>query len=127
MAKILVTGGCGYIGSHTIVDLLDNGFEVVSIDNNSRSKSSTTELIFALTGKRVRNHAIDLCDKKSVSVVLQKEGEIDGIIHFAALKSVPESVEKPLLYYKNNLNSLINLLELTSELGIKDFVFSSSC
>jgi UDP-glucose 4-epimerase len=127
MAKILVTGGCGYIGSHTIVDLLDNGFEVVSIDNNSRSKASTTELIFEVTGKRIINHAVDLCDKEAVKKIFEKEGKIDGIIHFAALKSVPESVEKPLLYYKNNINSLINLLELSSEFAIKNFVFSSSC
>jgi UDP-glucose 4-epimerase len=127
MARILVTGGCGYIGSHTIVDLLDNGFEVVSIDNNSRSKASTTELIFEVTGRRMINHAVDLCDKEAVKKILEREGKIDGIIHFAALKSVPESVEKPLLYYKNNINSLINLLELSSEFAIKNFVFSSSC
>lgn len=127
MAKILVTGGCGYIGSHTIVDLLDNGFEVVSIDNNMRSKSSTTDLIFNITGKRIRNHTIDLCDKGATREIFSEEGKIDGLIHFAAIKSVPESVEKPLLYYHNNLDSLINLLELTSEFGIKNFVFSSSC
>ena len=127
MAKILVTGGCGYIGSHTIVDLLNNGFEVVSIDNNSRSKANTTDLVFIITGKRVRNHKIDICDIEAVRKVFEEEGKIDGIIHFAAFKSVPESVANPLLYYRNNLNSLINLLELTSEFGIKNFVFSSSC
>ncbi len=127
MAKILVTGGCGYIGSHTIVDLLNNGFEVVSIDNNSRSKASTIDLIFIITGKRIRNHAIDLCNKEAVKKVFEEEGKIDGIIHFAALKSVPESVEKPLLYYRNNLDSLIHLLELTAEFKVSDFVFSSSC
>ncbi len=126
MPKILVTGGCGYIGSHTIVDLLDNGFEVVSIDNNTRSKAETTERIFIITGKRIRNYAVDLCDIEATRKVFQ-ENEFDGVIHFAALKSVPESVEKPLLYYRNNLNSLVNLLELTGEFGIKDFVFSSSC
>lgn len=127
MAKILVTGGCGYIGSHTIVDLLNNGFEVVSIDNNSRSKANTTDLVFIITGKRVRNHKIDICDIEAVRKIFEEEGKIDGIIHFAAFKSVPESVANPLLYYRNNLNSLINLLELTSEFGIKNFVFSSSC
>lgn len=127
MAKILVTGGCGYIGSHTIVDLLNNNFDVVSIDNNIRSKASTTELVFSITGKPVKNYAIDLCDKEGVKRVFDAEAGIDGIIHFAALKSVPESVQKPLLYYKNNLNSLVNLLELTEEYGIKKFVFSSSC
>ncbi len=124
--KILVTGGCGYIGSHTIVDLLDNGYEVVSIDSNIRSKAETTERIFIITGKRIRNYAVDLCDIEATRKVFQ-ENEFDGIIHFAALKSVPESVGKPALYYRNNINSLVNLLELTEEFGIKDFVFSSSC
>jgi UDP-glucose 4-epimerase len=127
MGKILVTGGCGYIGSHTIVDLLDNGFEVFSIDNNIRSYATTVDLIAQITGKRITNYAIDLCDKAATAEALKKEGTIDGIIHFAALKSVPESVQKPLLYYKNNLDSLVNLLELTEEFGIKNFVFSSSC
>ena len=126
MPKILVTGGCGYIGSHTIVDLLDNGFEVVSIDNNIRSKAETVDRIFSITSKRIKNYAVDLCDFEATRKVFQ-ENTFDGIIHFAALKSVPESVGKPLLYYRNNLNSLINLLELTAEFGIKDFVFSSSC
>ncbi len=126
MAKILVTGGCGYIGSHTIVDLLDNGFEVVSIDNNIRSKAETVERIFSITGKRIKNYAVDLCDLEATRKVFQ-ENKFDGIIHFAALKSVPESVDKPALYYRNNINSLVNLLELTAEFGVKDFVFSSSC
>jgi len=126
-SKILVTGGCGYIGSHTIIDLLDNGFEVVSIDNNMRSKPSVVERIFDITGKRIKNYAVDLCDKHAVRAVLEQEGKIDGIIHFAALKSVPESVQRPLLYFHNNLDSLINLLDLSAAFGIKDFVFSSSC
>ena len=126
MAKILVTGGCGYIGSHTIVDLLDNGFEVVSIDNNIRSKAETVERIFSITGKHIKNYAVDLCDIEATRKIFQ-ENKFDGIIHFAALKSVPESVDKPLLYYKNNLESLINLLELSGEFGVNNFVFSSSC
>ncbi|MFN8285203.1 MAG: UDP-glucose 4-epimerase GalE [Chitinophagales bacterium] len=125
--KILVTGGCGYIGSHTIVDLLDNGFNVFSIDNNMRSKALTVDRIESITGKRITNYCVDLCNKAAVKEVIEKEGKIDGIIHFAALKSVPESVDKPLLYFRNNLDSLINLLELADEFGIKDFVFSSSC
>ena len=125
--KILVTGGCGYIGSHTVVDLLDNGYDVVSIDSNIRSKALTTERIKSITGKEVRNYAIDLCDKEATKQTLLAEGKIDGIIHFAALKSVPESVQKPALYYRNNINSLVNLLELANELQIKNFVFSSSC
>ncbi|MDB5284506.1 MAG: UDP-glucose 4-epimerase [Bacteroidota bacterium] len=126
-SKILVTGGCGYIGSHAVVDLLDNGFEVVSIDNNIRSRPTTPDLIYNITGKKIKNYCIDLCDKEATKKVFEQEGKIDGIIHFAALKSVPESVNKPLLYFKNNLDSLINLLELTEEFDIKDFVFSSSC
>ena len=126
-SKILITGGCGYIGSHTVVDLLENDFDIVIIDNNVRSKSETTKLISKITGREIKNHAIDLCDKEATRQVLKQEGKIDGIIHFAALKSVPESVDQPLLYYRNNLESVINLLELSTELGIKDFVFSSSC
>ena len=127
MAKILVTGGCGYIGSHTIVDLIENGFDVISIDNNIRSKPSTVDLIEAITGKKIKNYAVDLCQAQEVKKVFEAEGNIDGIIHFAALKSVPESVKKPLLYYQNNLDSLINLLALTQAYSVKNFVFSSSC
>lgn len=123
---ILVTGGCGYIGSHTIVDLLDNGYEVISIDNNVRSRPETVERIFSITGKRITNYAIDLCDIEATRRVF-KQHTIKGIIHFAALKSVPESVNKPLEYYRNNINSLLNLLQLTDEFHIKNFVFSSSC
>ncbi len=124
--KILVTGGTGYIGSHTVVDLLNNHFHVISIDNNIRSKAVTVDRIKGITGKAVTNYAIDLCDKEATRKVFQ-ENNIAGIIHFAALKSVPESVEKPLLYYRNNIDSLLNLLELAEEFGVKDFVFSSSC
>lgn len=123
---ILVTGGCGYIGSHTIVDLLDNGFDVISIDNNVRSRAETVDRIFSITGKRIKNYAIDLCDIEATRQVF-KEHKFDGIIHFAALKSVPESVEKPLEYYRNNINSLLNVLQLTNEFHIPNFVFSSSC
>lgn len=126
-SKILVTGGCGYIGSHTIVDLLDSGFEVVSVDNHMRSKQSVTGLIANITGKQIKNYPVDLCDKDAVKKIFEQEKNISGIIHFAALKSVPESVNKPLLYYRNNMDSLLNLLELSSEFAIKDFVFSSSC
>lgn len=125
--KILVTGGTGYIGSHTVVDLLQNGFEVVSIDSNIRSKAITVDRIESITGRKIRNYKVDLCDKEATRQVFRDEGDIESIIHFAALKSVPESVEKPLLYYRNNTLSLINLLELADEFGIKTFVFSSSC
>lgn len=125
--KILVTGGCGYIGSHTVVDLLDNGFEVVIIDNHLRSKEITTKRIASITGQMVKNYVVDLCDEEATRKVFEAEPGISGIIHFAALKSVPESVDKPLLYYRNNLNSLINLLQLSVEFGVRNFVFSSSC
>jgi len=125
--KVLVTGGCGYIGSHTIIDLLENGFEVVSIDNLVRSKSLTIDRIEKITGTKIKNYVVDLCDFEATKAVFVAEPNIEGIIHFAALKSVPESVEKPLLYYKNNIESLVNLLQLANEFSIKSFVFSSSC
>ena len=125
--KILVTGGCGYIGSHTVIDLLQHGYEVVSMDNHIRSKAITVDRIEQITGTRIKNYAVDLCDAATTRQVFEAEGKIDGIIHFAALKSVPESVDKPLLYYRNNLESLINLLALAEEFKVGGFVFSSSC
>ena len=127
MAKILVTGGCGYIGSHTIIDLLNNGFEVISIDNLMRSLPSSLDNIYKVTGRKVINYDIDLCDKAAVAEVFRKETDLSGVIHFAALKSVPESMAEPLLYYRNNLESLINLLEICEQNSVKQFVFSSSC
>jgi UDP-glucose 4-epimerase len=127
MSKILVTGGSGYIGSHTIIDLLDHGFEVVSIDNFKRSLPSALNNIEKVTGKRVTNYDIDLCDRAAVESIFQKEQNITGIIHFAALKSVPESVGNPLMYYHNNLESLVVLLYLAQKNNVKQFVFSSSC
>lgn len=126
MKKILVTGGCGYIGSHTIIDLLDNGFDVVSVDNFLRSSADTIDRIAKISGKRIKNYTIDLCNLAAIEKVFQEE-KIDGIIHFAALKSVPESVENPLLYYHNNLESLNNILALIEKYAIQNFVFSSSC
>ena len=99
MARILVTGGCGYIGSHTIVDLVKHGFDVVSIDNLSNSDQRVLHGIEAITGQKVTNYRIDLTDAQAVNKTLDDIGPIDGIIHFAAFKSVPESVAKPLLYY----------------------------
>lgn len=125
--KILVTGGSGYIGSHTIVDLIDNGFEVVCIDNFLRSTPRALEGIKAITGVDVKNYAIDLCDRAAVQKVFAEEEDIKGIIHFAALKTVPESVANPLLYFKNNIESLLNLLEAVQQYQIPYFVFSSSC
>lgn len=127
MNKILVTGGGGYIGSHTIVDLLENGYEVISIDNHSRSHSFIFDRIETITGKKVKNYTIDLCNKEALEQILQTEKDIAGIIHFAAFKSVPESVKYPSLYYHNNINSLINLIDCSQKFGINNLVFSSSC
>lgn len=126
MEKVLVTGGAGYIGSHTIIDLLNNGYDVISIDNFINSKPETIRRIFEITGKHIKNYVIDLCDFNLLRNIFESE-DPTHIIHFAALKSVPESLNQPLEYYSNNLQSLINLLELSKEFQIKNFVFSSSC
>ncbi len=126
--KILVTGGNGYIGSHTLIQLIRSGaFEVVSIDNLSRSARGTMDHIERITGRRVVNHELDLCDRAATLSVFEKEGPIDGVIHFAAYKCVPESVEKPVMYYRNNLNSLLNVLEACGKYHIPNLIFSSSC
>lgn len=127
MAKILVTGGCGYIGSHTIVDLIENGFDVISIDDNSRSTTYLLNGIEKITGKKVKNYRVDLKDYNDTRAVFQENEDITGIIHFAAYKAVGESVEEPLMYYENNLFSLVNLLKCVEEFAIPHFVFSSSC
>ena len=127
MNKILVTGGCGYIGAHTIVDLIENGFDVISIDDNSRSTKYLLSGIEKITGKKVKNYKVDLKDYNDTRAVFQENEDISGIIHFAAYKAVGESVEEPLMYYENNLFSLINLLKCVSEFRVPHFVFSSSC
>lgn len=128
MPRILTTGGCGYIGSHTIVDLLQHGFEVISVDDLSRSTERSLDGVEAITGIRVQNLQIDLSDKERTLAALSEIGHIDGVIHFAAYKSVNESVAQPDLYYSNNLNSLLNLLELIDLLpNDPALVFSSSC
>lgn len=127
MKKILVTGGCGYIGAHTIVDLLENGFEVISIDNNSRSTIALLAGIKRITGIDVKNYQVDLCNYDETCAVFQENPDIRGIIHFAAYKAVGESVEKPLEYYENNLFSLINILKSAEEFQVPHFIFSSSC
>jgi len=127
MNKILVTGGCGYIGSHTIVDLIENGFDVISIDDNSRSTRYLLDGIEKITGKKVKNYKVDLKDYNDTRAVFQENEDISGIIHFAAYKAVGESVELPLMYYENNMFSLINLLKCVEEFKVDHFVFSSSC
>lgn len=127
MGKVLVTGGCGYIGSHTIVDLLDHGYEVACVDNLSNATEAALEGIAAITGTRVRNHRIDLCDWTAVQRLFEEEEHIQGIIHFAALKSVGDSVEQPLNYFRNNLNSLLNILEAMVQYEVPHLIFSSSC
>lgn len=127
MGKILVTGGCGYIGSHTIVDLIENGYEVISVDNNSRSNPNVLLGIEQITGIKVKNYKVDLCNFDDTFAIFQENRDITGIIHFAAYKSVGESVNKPLMYFENNLNSLISLLKCVQEFKTPWFVFSSSC
>src|SRR5918997_3053240 len=127
MEKILVTGGCGYIGSHTIVDLVENGYEVISVDNNSRSHPAILKGVEKITGKQVKNYKVDLCNFDDTFAIFQENEDIAGIIHFAAYKAVGESVEQPLMYFENNLVSLINLLKCVQEFHTPWFVFSSSC
>jgi UDP-glucose 4-epimerase len=127
MKKILVTGGCGYIGSHTIVDLIQNGFDVVSVDNNSRSSLRILEGVEKITGKKVKNYKVDLCNFDDTHAIFAENDDIAGVIHFAAYKAVGESVLKPVSYYENNMFSLINLMKCIEEYKIPYFVFSSSC
>ncbi len=126
MEYILVTGGCGYIGSHTIVDLLENNYNVISIDNLSNSDESVIDKINEITDKNIINYNIDIRDKDKL-YKLFNTFNIKNVIHFAAYKSVPESVEKPLEYYNNNVNGLINLLSVIKDFDVKRFIFSSSC
>mgnify|MGYP000922666207 FL=1 len=124
---ILVTGGTGFIGSHTTVELQQAGYDVVIVDNLSNSNAEVVDGIEQITGIRPAFEKVDCCDKQALEAVFAKYKEIKGIIHFAASKAVGESVEKPLLYYRNNIVSLLNLLELMPVYGVKGFIFSSSC
>ncbi len=123
--KILVTGGTGYIGSHTCVELLNNGYEIVVIDNFSNSKKEVVDKIKKITNKDFAFYEGDVADKKLLSKIFT-ENKIDAVIHFAGFKAVGESVAKPLMYYHNNLESTINLLEVMSEFNVKKIAFSSS-
>lgn len=125
--KILVTGGLGFIGSHTVVALQEKGFEVVIIDNLSNSSLEVLGGITKITKTSPEFEKMDLRDKTAVSAFFEKYGKIDGVIHFAASKAVGESVENPLLYYENNLNTLIYLLQQLKEKEAPKFIFSSSC
>lgn len=124
---ILVTGGTGFIGSHTTVELQQAGYDVVIVDNLSNSKIEVVDGIEKITGIRPAFEKVDCCDLEGLRAVFSKYPGICGIIHFAASKAVGESVEKPLLYYRNNINSLINLLELMPQFDVKGIIFSSSC
>lgn len=123
--KVLVTGGCGYIGSHTVVELLEDNHEVVIIDNLSNSKKEVIDKIKTITGREVTFYEQDVCDKDILEEIFKKEG-IDAVIHFAGYKAVGESVEKPLMYYQNNLISTMNLLEVMEQNNCYNLVFSSS-
>ncbi len=123
--KILVTGGCGYIGSHTCCELLDNGYDVVVVDNLSNSKKDVINKIEKISNKKIKFYEIDLCNKNLLRDVFSKE-KIDAVIHFAGLKAVGESVEKPLLYYENNIISTLNLCDIMNEFDCHNLIFSSS-
>jgi UDP-glucose 4-epimerase len=128
MKKIIVTGGAGYIGSHTLIELLNNtSYEVISIDNFSNSNVEAYKRVEKITNKQVNFLNFDLCDNKSLMDHLLPMKDIHGIIHFAAFKSVPDSVKDPILYYHNNIESLNNLLKICEIKKIPNFIFSSSC
>ena len=124
---ILVTGGTGFIGSHTTVELQNAGYEVVIVDNLSNSNANVIDGIEKITGIRPAFEQVDCCDYDAMERVLKKYPKIEGVIHFAASKAVGESVEKPLMYYRNNIVSLVNLLELMPKYDVKGIIFSSSC
>jgi UDP-glucose 4-epimerase len=127
MPTILVTGGTGYIGSHTTVELMDSGMEVVIIDNLENSKKEVIDRITGITGKAPKFEEVDLRNRTATFEVFEKYPDIEAVIHFAAYKAVGESVEKPLAYYENNLFSLVNLLEAMKKFNVASIVFSSSC
>ncbi len=125
--KIVVTGGLGFIGSHTVVELQNEGFEVIVIDNLSNSSATVLDGIIAITGKKPLFENFDLRDKQSVQEFFKKHYDVVGVIHFAASKAVGESVKNPLLYYENNINTLVYLLQELQKLEQSNLIFSSSC
>lgn len=125
--KVLVTGGMGYIGSHTIVDLLASGYEVISLDNLSNSTLANLDGIEKVTGVRVENVQVDMCDGDALEAFFSQHRDIKSVIHFAAYKYVGESAREPMKYFDNNLKSLIHLVECMNRHGIQNLIFSSSC
>ena len=124
--KILLTGGLGYIGSHTAVELINSGYEAVIADNLSNSKIEVLDAIKQITGTKPAFYQIDVCDKVALRQVFEENDDIFAVIHFAGFKAVGESVAKPLMYYRNNMDSTFNLLEVMEEFNCKNFIFSSS-
>jgi UDP-glucose 4-epimerase len=127
MEKVIITGGLGFIGSHTVVELQNEGFEVVIIDNLSNSSETVLDGIVAITGKKPVFENLDVREKTSVQNFFKKHNDVSGVIHFAASKAVGESVENPLLYYENNINSLVYLLQELQNKPNSNIIFSSSC
>ena len=128
MATILITGGTGYIGSHTAIEMLSQGkYQVISVDSYLNSSEEALKRIKAVTGKEMINHNVDACDLNALEAIFEQYPDIEGVIHFAALKAVGDSVADPLAYYHNNLGSLINLLRCCEKFNIPHFIFSSSC
>ena len=125
MHTVLVTGGMGFIGSHTVIALHENGFDVVIADNLVNSKNEVLNRLEQITGKRFKFYKVDCCDKAALSKVFE-ENKIDSVIHFAGLKAVGESVQIPLEYYSNNINSMLTVIALMKEYGVHKLVFSSS-
>ncbi|MEM6804299.1 MAG: UDP-glucose 4-epimerase GalE [Bacteroidota bacterium] len=128
MPTILITGGTGYIGSHTAIEIIQEGrYDVISIDNQQNSSLEALDRIEAITGKRMLNYSVDVCELDKVEEIFAKHEDIVGVIHFAALKAVGESVAEPLRYYRNNFVSLLNMLQCCEKYEVHNFIFSSSC
>lgn len=127
MRTVLVTGGAGYIGSHTIVDLIEKGFTVISADNLSNADGSAYQGIEEITGVAIKRYEIDLCNPELTDQLFAENPDISAVIHFAALKAVGDSVKQPILYFRNNLNSLLNILDACRTYEVNQLIFSSSC